>query len=138
MVGVDGSAGSRVALKVAAEEARAHGRPLRAVMVYGYLEQHHAGGIDTFDPGYTEDKAKAALDEVLEQELGPKPGIDVERVVVTDLVTRGLIEQSEGASMIVVGARGLGGFRGLLLGSVSQQVVHHAHCPVLVVRQPEP
>jgi nucleotide-binding universal stress UspA family protein len=138
VVGVDGSPGSRAALRVAAEEARAHGRALRAVMVYGYLEQHHARGATTFDPAYNEDDAKEALGEILEQELGATPDVRIEPVLVTDLAARALIEQSEKASMIVVGARGLGGFQGLLLGSVSQQVVHHAHCPVLVVRQQEP
>jgi nucleotide-binding universal stress UspA family protein len=137
VVGIDGSQGSRAALRVAAAEARAHGRPLRAVMVHGYLEQHHPGGSTSFDPKYTEANARAALEEVLSQELGASPGIDVERVLVTDLPARGLIDQSDGAKMIVVGARGLGGFRGLLLGSVSQQVVYHARCPVLVVPHEE-
>jgi nucleotide-binding universal stress UspA family protein len=138
VVGVDGSPGSRAALRVAAEEARAHGRALRVVMVYGYLEQHHARGATAFDPAYNEDDAKEALGEILEQELGATPDVRIEPVLVTDLAARALIEQSEKASMIVVGARGLGGFQGLLLGSVSQQVVHHAKCPVLVVPRPEP
>ena len=46
---------------------------------------------------------------------------------------RRLCEAAEGADLLVVGARGLGGFRGLLMGSVSQQVVQHAPCPVVVV-----
>jgi nucleotide-binding universal stress UspA family protein len=53
---------------------------------------------------------------------------------VNDLPARAVLEASEGAWMVVLGARGLGGFKGLLLGSVSQQVVHHAPCPVLIVR----
>jgi len=138
VVGVDGSPGSRAALRVAAEEARAHGRALRVVMVYGYLEQHHARGATAFDPAYNEDDAKEALGEILEQELTATPSVPIEPVLVTDLAARALIEQSQRASMIVVGARGLGGFQGLLLGSVSQQVVHHAKCPVLVVPRPEP
>jgi len=64
VVGVDGSPGSRAALRVAAEEARAHGRALRVVMVYGYLEQHHARGATAFDPAYNEDDAKEALGEI--------------------------------------------------------------------------
>ena len=56
--------------------------------------------------------------------------------VVNDHAARALIDASEGAWTVVIGSRGLGGFRGLLLGSVSQQVVHHARCAVLVVPGP--
>jgi nucleotide-binding universal stress UspA family protein len=134
VVGIDGSAGSRAALRAAAEEARLRGRPLRAVMAHGYLDQHRPGGVQAFDPRYTEEDARAALDEALAQELGADPGIAVEPVVIADLPARALLAESESASMVVVGARGLGGFRGLLLGSVSMQLVNHASCPVLVVR----
>lgn len=133
VVGVDGSPGSRAALRVAAEEARAHGRTLRAVMVHGFLEQYAPAAIPVFEPSQVED-VRAILKEILGEELGPRPDIQVEPVVVCDLPVRGLIAEAREASMIVVGARGLGGFRALLLGSVSQQVAHHATCPVLVVR----
>ena len=57
--------------------------------------------------------------------------------MVNDLPARAILGRADGAWLVVVGSRGLGGFKGLLLGSVSQQIVHHAPCPVLVVPGPE-
>jgi nucleotide-binding universal stress UspA family protein len=133
VVGVDGSAGSRAALRVAAEEAHIHRRKLRVVMVHGFLDGFAVAGIPAFEPNRIEG-ARAALTTIVAEELGQKPDVEVERVVTCDLPARGLLAEARGASLIVMGARGLGGFRSLLMGSVSQQVVQHAPCPVLVVR----
>jgi len=69
----------------------------------------------------------------VERAVGADPGVPIDLVTVCNLPARALLEQGAGADLLVVGARGLGGFRGLLLGSVSQQVVHHATCPVVIV-----
>jgi nucleotide-binding universal stress UspA family protein len=61
--------------------------------------------------------------------------VDVEWLAVPGNPSEVLIDASEGATLLVVGSRGVGGFRGLLMGSVSTQCVHHSHCPVLVVRE---
>jgi nucleotide-binding universal stress UspA family protein len=130
VAGVDGSEGAQRALEWAADEARMRGARLRAVSVWSYLDQ--AGG--SFDPSYGEDDARRLLDGAVDA-LGDAGGIDIERLTVCDLPSRGLLDAAGDAELVVVGARGRGGFQGLLLGSVSQQVVQHAPCPVVIVPQ---
>lgn len=131
VVGVDGSEGARRALRWAATEARLRHATLRAVHVWSYLDQPES----TFDPAYGDDDARRLLDEALAALGADGEGLAIERVTVCDLPTRGLLDAATGADLIVVGARGLGGFEGLLLGSVSQQVANHAPCPVVIVRE---
>ena len=134
VVGVDGSAGSRQALRRAAVEAIAHHATLVVVMVWGLFDQPGHG---SFDPHHDAGRAQDTLEEIVDDEVTtPQP--DTVLQVVNDLPARALLEAGRGAWLLVVGSRGLGGFQGLLLGSVSQQVVHHAPCPVLVVPEPRP
>jgi nucleotide-binding universal stress UspA family protein len=129
VAGVDGSEGALRALRWAAEEARLRGARLRAVWVWSYLDQTG----EAFDPSYGEDDARRLLDEAVAAAGVDAGGLDVERRTVCDLPARGLLGAAGDADLLVVGARGMGGFRGLLLGSVSQQVAHHAPCPVVIV-----
>ncbi len=132
IVGVDGSAGSEDALRWAAEEARLRGASLTAVLAWNFLDQYHADGEQRFDPGYDEAAAREALDAAVARALGEGAG-DVERRVVCDLPSTALLDASEDADLLVVAARGLGAFRGLVLGSVSQRCLEHATCPVAIV-----
>jgi nucleotide-binding universal stress UspA family protein len=134
VVGVDSSAGSRRALRRAVVEAAAHQATLEVVMAWGLFDQPGGG---SFDPHYDAGRARDALQRIVDDEVTP-PQPDTVLKVVNDLPARALLEAGEGAWMLVVGSRGLGGFHGLLLGSVSQQVVHHATYPVLVVPEPRP
>ena len=129
VVGVDGSDGSQRALRWALDEARLRAAPLRAVFAWSYLDQPTAG----FDASYGEDAARARLDAALEAVAGEVGDVEIERVVVCDLPARAVLDHARDADLLVVGSRGVGGFKGLLLGSVSQQVVQHARCPVVVV-----
>lgn len=133
VVGVDGSDGAAEALRWAWREAEVRGLPVTAVMAWDYLDQRHADGRRVFDPGYSEADAEDALAGAVDAALGADAQ-GVERRVVCDIPARALLEIGNRAALVVVAARGLGGFKGLLLGSTSQHVLHHATCPVAVVR----
>src|SRR5688500_1778973 len=117
VVGVDGSAGAAAALRWAAVEAESRHMPLTAVLARGWLDQHRVDADALFDPMYGHERAAEALDSFLRRDLGD--AADAARHVVRDPPARALIEAAAGASMLVVGARGLGRFRRLLIGSVS-------------------
>ena len=134
VVGVDESAGAASALRWAVHESETRGWPLTAVLAWDFVNQHHATGEKRFDPEYGEADALAALNAIIARAIGANRTAAVEPKVVCDLAAPALIDTADGADLLVVGARGLGGFRSLLLGSVSQQCLHHATCPVAVVR----
>jgi nucleotide-binding universal stress UspA family protein len=134
VVGVDESTGAAHALRWAAREGRLRRLPVTAVLAWGYLDQHHATVDAGFDAGYAEADAVAALDAIVESTLAPSAAELVDRRAVCGLAAAVLLEAAAGADLLVVGARGLGGFRELLVGSVSQHCLHHATVPVAVVR----
>ncbi len=134
VVGVDGSETGGRALQWALREATLRQQPVVAVLAWGFLDQHHATNTEPFDPSYDHADAVAALDVFVIQAVGSDAAAHVERQVVCDLPARALLDASADASLLVVGVRGLGGFRDLLLGSVSQQALHHATCPIAIVR----
>lgn len=138
VVGLDGSVGSIEALRWAANEAALRGAKLRAVIVWEYSYAY--GGIEPafmIAPQMLEEEARATLDAAITAGVtDPKVAEIIERVVKSGSPSRTMIDESEHADLLVVGARGHGGFMGLLLGSTSDQVVKHAACPVVVVRNP--
>lgn len=135
VVGIDGSSESRDALAWAVREARAHGGRVEAVQAWHVppLATYPFGAI-ALDTGTFEDAAREMLDRVVDGTDTRGLAAPVERIVACGTPSAVLIEAAKGADLLVVGCRGLGGFRGLMLGSVSAQCVHHAPCPVLVVR----
>ena len=136
VVGIDGSEGARRALEWALEEAKL--RDARIVVIHAWLEPAavavgsvvSAGGVE---PEIFEDAAERTLHELLISVDTDGLPHGLESHVVAGAPAHALVEASREADLVVVGSRGLGGFSGLLLGSVSQQVVHHATCPVVVV-----
>jgi nucleotide-binding universal stress UspA family protein len=133
VVGIDESAGAAEALRWAAREGELRGWKVTAVLCWGYLDQHHGTAPHVFEAGYTAADADAAAHTIVIRALG-EGAAAVERRTVNDLAVRGLLEASAGADLLVLGARGLGTFRALLLGSVSQHCLHHAPIPVAIVR----
>ena len=134
VVGIDGSEGSLAALRWAGREARRRGASLRVVTAW---QVSAVSTIPTFGVGEPVDEVLADLGEGLARTLAEEGLDDVaEPVVVEGHPAEALVEASEGADMVVVGSRGHGGFSGLLLGSVSQHVSHHARVPVVVVPAP--
>ncbi len=137
LVGIDGSNHSTRALEWAAHEASVRAVPL-TVLTVQQLTAGYTGYALAYmsDPEMTEQARKEAqqqVDKVLDQltEASRPPSVTVRAVV--GLPADELLSAGAAADMIVVGSRGAGGFRRLLLGSVASQVAHHAHVPVVVV-----
>lgn len=133
VVGVDGSEPSAKAMQWAVAEAQRRHATVTAVMAWGLLDQHHAAGEDEFDPHYSETDARAALEGFVAHAIDSSPA-PVKLEAINDLPARALIDRAQQSELLVVGARGLGGFRDLLLGSVSHRCLTHARCPTVVVR----
>ena len=143
VVGVDGTQVSEAAVAFAFAEAAAAGATLVAVHAYGESVFDAAlidGGADamTVDWQRQRELAEASLGERLAGWQEKYPEVHVEREVVHDRPTRALRRCARTARLVVVGRRGRGGFRDLVLGSTSQQLLHHAPCPVAVVRTETP
>jgi nucleotide-binding universal stress UspA family protein len=133
VVGVDESSSAGDALRWAVRERALRDARLSAVLVWTYLGQHHRSGDDVFQPKYGQQDAVAALAEFVKRTVPDEVDL-IDQVVVCDLPSRGLLDASAGADLLVIGSRGLGGFRGALLGSVSQQLAHHATTPLAIIR----
>jgi len=131
VVGVDGSEISRAALQWAVDEARRRTATVEAIhvlhqpFVYGYA---YLAEVETDD--YAEEAQKVLNEAIAAIDT---TGVAVEPRVIAGGPSQVLVEAAKGADLLVVGSRGRGGFSGLLLGSVSQQVAHHAPCPVVII-----
>jgi nucleotide-binding universal stress UspA family protein len=142
VVGVDGSEGSVRALRWAVEEARLRDAQLRVIHAWYVPLILSAPSDETFGippPAGSLDEVRTALAREAGKVLAASlqgTGSDEGQVVgevIEGKPARVLTEAAAEADLLVVGSRGLGGFTGLLLGSVSQQCAHHARCPLVVV-----
>ncbi|GAA0209430.1 hypothetical protein GCM10008944_29330 [Cytobacillus oceanisediminis] len=137
VVGHDGSRFSDSALAWALDHAEAAGLPVHVVRAWSIsTAARPADARPGFVPGVDElgRATQAALEADTADARAAHPDVPVTLEAVHGPADDTLLEASRGASMVVIGPRGLGGFAGLLLGSVSDRLVRHASCPVLVLR----
>jgi nucleotide-binding universal stress UspA family protein len=140
VVGVDGSEGGAAALEFAAGEAALRKAPLRIVVAWEPpVTTDRSGLAPLLDPA-TLDAFRAGAERVADDASATAKklhaSLEVEALAAAGQPADVVLAQGAAAELIVVGRRGLGGFKSLLVGSVSQQVVHHATCPVVVVNEP--
>ena len=140
VVGVDGSESSMAALAWAVRQAALTGATVDAVHAwhipvtygygYGYAMVLPVPDLEKI-AGQVADKAVAEVADLA-------PGVEIRTVIVEGNPARALLDAAKDADLLVVGSRGHGGFTEALLGSVSQHCVHHADCPVVVIRGGRP
>lgn len=138
VVGVDGSSASQAALRWAVEDARRRGCPVDVISAW-----HPDYGVmigplpaEVFAE-VTPQALKAAAQKVLDRAVQGFEGVEIRRILVEGDPRDALTKASEDAELLVVGSRGRGTLAGIILGSVSLYCVHHASCPVVVIREPK-
>jgi len=131
LVGVDGSPASELAVAIAFDEASRRGVDLQALHAWSDVQVYELPGVDWVT---VKAEAERSLAERLAGWQERYPDVTVHRLVECDRPAPQLIEKSEGAQLVVVGSHGRGGLSGMLLGSVSNAVLHSVRMPVIVAR----
>ena len=138
VVGVDGSASARRALAAAVDQAKLAEAELRLVhvVVLPAMSGYEFGPIDVGDMQQAGEKILTAAIDELDASFGGKLPVPVSSEVLTGHVGIEMLRAAEkdgGATMVVAGSRGFGGFRSLMLGSVTTYLAHHLTCPLLII-----
>lgn len=136
VVGIDGSSFSEEALRWAVGQARLTGQSIEAIITWRIPVDPMVGGAGPVMADW-EGAASRTLQDTVVNVLGTVDADQVKQSVVLGPAAPTLLDASADAGLLVVGNRGRGGFRGMLLGSVTQHVVARAACPVVVVRVPD-
>ncbi|MGF7234072.1 MAG: universal stress protein [Frankia sp.] len=134
VVGIDGSGASLVALAWAAEEAALRGAALRVIHAWALPARAYGSGYHGPPRHEVEKAGQSVLDHAVSETLGTDPIIAVNSRLIAGRAPHILVEAAAGAALLVVGARGHGGFAGLTMGSTSHECVVHAPGPVAVIR----
>jgi len=133
VVGVDASEESKEALRWAVRYAKFIGASLEVVHAW-HIADEYAWLQSLPPPESPTDVACKALQNVVDDVVGPDHSLQVRTAVIEGHAAQVLAQAAKGATLLVVGSRGFGGFDGLLLGSVSEQCAAHASCSVVIVR----
>ncbi|MDA8270087.1 MAG: universal stress protein [Actinomycetota bacterium] len=131
IVGVDGSPSSNAALEWAAQEAEIRGSTLELIHAWNYPNLGYGGYVAVLED--FEKDASALLDEVVAFVRKNYPKLQLVSSLIQGPTAQTIMDRAKEADMVVVGSRGRGGFSGLLLGSVGQQLVHHCPAPVVII-----
>jgi nucleotide-binding universal stress UspA family protein len=137
VVGVDGSPSSRTALRWALRQAKLTNGTVDAVMAWEIpmvFQSYGMAPVYVEEEGSFEENAKKTIEAVISEETESADSQRVMSRVIKGHPAQVLLDVATGADLLVVGSRGHGGFAEALLGSVSQNCVHHAPCPVLIMR----
>lgn len=133
IVGIDGSDNGTAALRWAIREGKLRDLDVTAVHVWGTYDPTPASGEIDVAPAYNANEAREALATAVEAAVGAEAARTLDQRVVVGQPARGLLDAAEKAELLVVGARGVGGLRGWVLGSVAQQCLHHTRVPLAIV-----
>ncbi len=138
VVGFDASPAAEAALAVGLEEARLRKLPLRVVCSWEVPPLEYSGAAYAPVPDLNEAAERHAhtVLAAAEASLGPNPGVEVETVAVHGHPAAVLAEEGKEATVVVVGTRGAGTLKGMLIGSVSQALAHHCTAPLMIVPAP--
>jgi nucleotide-binding universal stress UspA family protein len=141
VVGIDGSPSSRAALRWAVGQAALTGAVVEAVMAWEFPAAVVGYGWATtvaLSAGQYEELAEKLVTEVISDDIDPSSSVQVITQVREGNAAQVLLDASVSANLLVIGSRGHGTFASALLGSVSMHCVHHATCPVVVIRGSSP
>lgn len=134
LVGADGTANSKAAVRWAACEAQRRDLPLRVTYVCDWDSREIRDDLAANDPDFVRRRAEGIAGVAAYEARMVAPHLDIDSHALIGHPAARLLAESDNAALVVLGSRGHGGFAGLLLGSVSQRVATHVSCPVVVVR----
>ncbi|MEV7180131.1 universal stress protein [Kitasatospora sp. NPDC093679] len=134
LTGIDGSPSSEAAAHWAAGEAQRRGAPLRLLHAWPWLSPEDTEAPGDFRPGDLRPAALRALADIAASIRRNHPGLVIETAVIGDDPVDALVKAAEGRELLVLGSRGLGGFAGLLTGSVALAVAARVNAPTVLVR----